>query len=343
MTIPHFMNAMVLDSPGTALTFKEVPVPVPDPDQVLLKIHACGVCRTDLHILDGELHNPKLPLILGHQIVGTVVAVGKNADRFKPGARVGVPWLGYTDGSCLYCQRDQENLCENPLFTGYTIDGGFAEFTTADQRYCFSLPSDYNNIEVAPLLCAGMIGYRTYRLAGKHKERLGIYGFGAAGHITAQIAIHQGKSVYAFTRPGDTQAQEFALRLGVTWAGDSNTDPPEKLDAALIFAPVGPLILNALRATVKGSTVVSGGIHMSDIPSFPYRLLWDERQIRSVANLTRQDGDEFLAIAPQVPVKTEVTTYPLEEANQALEDLRNGKLQGAAVLVVDENDKKHPD
>ncbi len=337
------MNAMVLDSPGTALTFKEVPVPVPDPDQVLLKIHACGVCRTDLHILDGELHNPKLPLILGHQIVGTVVAVGKNADRFKPGARVGVPWLGYTDGSCLYCQRDQENLCENPLFTGYTIDGGFAEFTTADQRYCFSLPSDYNNIEVAPLLCAGMIGYRTYRLAGKHKERLGIYGFGAAGHITAQIAIHQGKSVYAFTRPGDTQAQEFALRLGVTWAGDSNTDPPEKLDAALIFAPVGPLILNALRATVKGGTVVSGGIHMSDIPSFPYRLLWDERQIRSVANLTRQDGDEFLAIAPQVPVKTEVTTYPLEEANQALEDLRNGKLQGAAVLVVDENDKKHPD
>jgi propanol-preferring alcohol dehydrogenase len=227
-------------------------------------------------------------------------------------------------------------LCENPRFTGYTIDGGFAEYTTADQRYCFSLPDDYNDIEVAPLLCAGMIGYRTYRLAGEHKERLGIYGFGAAGHITAQIAIHQGQRVFAFTRPGDTQAQDFARRLGAVWAGDSTMTPPEKLDAALIFAPVGSLVVDALHATVKGATVVSGGIHMSDIPSFPYRLLWDERQIRSVANLTRQDGEEFLAIAPQVPVKTEVTTYPLEEANQALEHLRNGQLQGAAVLVVDE-------
>lgn len=339
MTIPDLMQAMVLDSPGKDLKFTEVPVPVPGSDQVLLRIHACGVCRTDLHILDGELLNPKLPLILGHQIVGTVVSAGKNVDRFKPGERVGVPWLGFTDGSCLYCQRDQENLCENPRFTGYTINGGFAEYTAADQRYCFSLPYDYNNIEVAPLLCAGMIGYRTYRLAGEHKERLGIYGFGAAGHITAQIAIHQGKSVYAFTRPGDTQAQEFALRIGATWAGDSNATPPEKLDAALIFAPVGSLVVDALRATAKGGAVVSGGIHMSDIPSFPYRLLWDERQIRSVANLTRQDGDEFLTIAPQVPIRTEVTTYPLEEANQALEDLRNGQLQGAAVLVVDENDK----
>jgi propanol-preferring alcohol dehydrogenase len=330
------MRAMVLEIPGTPLKLLEVPRPDPGPDQVLLQVHTCGVCRTDLHILDGELEQPKLPLILGHQIVGTVVAMGNHVDRFNPGERVGVPWLGYTDGSCFYCRRDQENLCENPRFTGYTIDGGFAEYTTADQRYCFSLPDDYNDIEVAPLLCAGMIGYRTYRLAGEHKERLGIYGFGAAGHITAQIAIHQGQRVFAFTRPGDTQAQDFARRLGAVWAGDSTMTPPEKLDAALIFAPVGSLVVDALHATVKGATVVSGGIHMSDIPSFPYRLLWDERQIRSVANLTRQDGEEFLAIAPQVPVKTEVTTYPLEEANQALEHLRNGQLQGAAVLVVDE-------
>jgi propanol-preferring alcohol dehydrogenase len=336
MTLPDEMRAMVLEIPGTPLNLLEIPRPAPGPDQVLLQVHTCGVCRTDLHILDGELQHPKLPLILGHQIVGTVVAMGDNVDRFSPGERVGVPWLGYTDGSCLYCQRDQENLCEDPRFTGYTIDGGFAEYTTADQRYCFPLPEDYNDIEAAPLLCAGIIGYRTYRLAGEHKERLGIYGFGAAGHITAQIAIHQGQRVFAFTRPGDTQAQDFARRLGAVWAGDSTKAPPEKLDAALIFAPVGSLVVDALRATVKGGTVVSGGIHMSDIPSFPYRLLWDERQIRSVANLTRQDGEEFLAIAPQVPVKTEVTPYPFEEANHALEDLRNGQLQGAAVLVVDE-------
>ena len=335
MTLPSVMRAMVLEIPGTPLKLLEVPRLTPGPDQVLLQVHTCGVCRTDLHILDGELQHPKLPLILGHQIVGTVVAMGNNVDRFNPGERVGVPWLGYTDGSCFYCQRGQENLCENPRFTGYTIDGGFAEYTTADQRYCFPLPEDYNDIDAAPLLCAGMIGYRTYRLAGEHKERLGIYGFGAAGHITAQIAIHQGQRVFAFTRPGDTQAQDFARRLGAVWAGDSTKAPPEKLDAALIFAPVGSLVVDALRATVKGGTVVSGGIHMSDIPSFPYRLLWDERQIRSVANLTRQDGEEFLAIAPQVPVKTDVTPYPLEEANQALEDLRNGQLQGAAVLVVD--------
>jgi propanol-preferring alcohol dehydrogenase len=243
--------------------------------------------------------------------------------------------LGYTDGTCKYCQRGQENLCDEPRFTGYTIDGGFAEYTVADQRYCFSLPETYTDIDVAPLLCAGMIGYRTYRLAGEHKERLGIYGFGAAAHIIAQVAIHQGQRVFAFTRPGDTEAQEFARRLGAVWAGDSTQQPPEQLDAALIFAPVGSLIVDALRATVKGGTVVSGGIHMSDIPSFPYRLLWEERTIRSVANLTRQDGEEFLAIAPQVPVKTEVVPYPLARANQALDDLRNGKLQGAAVLVVD--------
>jgi propanol-preferring alcohol dehydrogenase len=288
-----------------------------------------------LHILDGELHKPKLPLILGHQIVGTVVGLGESVRRFNLGERIGVPWLGYTDGTCKFCQRGQENLCDEPRFTGYTIDGGFAEYTIADQRYCFSLPETYTDIDVAPLLCAGMIGYRTYRLAGEHKERLGIYGFGAAAHIIAQVAIHQGQRVFAFTRPGDTDAQEFARRLGAVWAGDSTQQPPEQLDAALIFAPVGSLIVDALRATVKGGTVVSGGIHMSDIPSFPYRLLWEERTIRSVANLTRQDGEEFLAIAPQVPVKTEVVPYPLARANQALDDLRNGKLQGAAVLVVD--------
>lgn len=334
MTLPERMRAMVLEKPGAPLKLREIPLPKHGPDQVLLRVHTCGVCRTDLHILDGELKHPKLPLILGHQIVGTVVRMGENVHRFRTGERIGVPWLGYTDGTCAYCQRDQENLCDNPRFTGYTIDGGFAEYTTANQRYCFSLPEDYSDIEVAPLLCAGMIGYRTYRLAGERKERLGIYGFGAAGHITAQIAIHQGQRVFAFTRPGDTQAQEFARRLGAVWAGDSTQPPPEKLDAALIFAPVGPLIVEALRATDKGGTVVSGGIHMSDIPSFPYRLLWNERQIRSVANLTRQDGEEFLSIAPQVPVKTEVRPYPLEEANQALEDLRSGQLQGSAVLVV---------
>jgi propanol-preferring alcohol dehydrogenase len=334
MTLPDLMQAMVLEKPGAPLKLREIPLPAPGPDQVLLRVHACGVCRTDLHILDGELKHPKLPLILGHQIVGTVAAMGKDVRRFHTGERIGVPWLGYTDGTCTYCQRGQENLCENPRFTGYTVDGGFAEYTTADQGYCFSLPESYSDIEVAPLLCAGMIGYRTYCLAGERKERLGIYGFGAAGHITAQIAIHQGQRVFAFTRPGDTQAQEFALRLGAVWAGDSTHPPPEQLDAALIFAPVGPLVVEALRATDKGGTVVCGGIHMSDIPSFPYRLLWDERQIRSVANLTRQDGEEFLALAPQVPVKTEVVPYPLEEANQALEDLRSGRLQGGAVLVV---------
>jgi propanol-preferring alcohol dehydrogenase len=334
MHLPEVMQAMLLEESGNPLELRDLPLPAPGPDQVLLRVHACGVCRTDLHIVDGELKPPKLPLILGHQIVGTVVEMGRNVHRFRAGERIGVPWLGYTDGTCFYCQRDQENLCDNPRFTSYTIDGGFAEYTTADQRYCFSLPGDYSDIEVAPLLCAGMIGYRTLRLAGDGNERLGIYGFGAAGHITAQIAIHQGQRVFAFTRPGDTQAQEFARSLGAEWAGDSTQQPPEPLDAALIFAPVGPLVVEALRATIKGGTVVCGGIHMSDIPSFPYKLLWDERQIRSVANLTRADGEEFLAIAPQVPVKTQVTTYPLQDANQALDDLRDGQLQGAAVLLV---------
>ena len=332
---PETMRAMLLEAPGGPLTLKQVPVPAPGPNQVLLQVHACGVCRTDLHILDGELKNPKLPLILGHQIVGTIVDLGKDVDQFQLGERIGVPWLGYTDGTCQYCQRDQENLCENPLFTGYTIDGGFAEYAVADQRYCFTLPEAYADLEVAPLLCAGMIGYRTYRLAGEHTDRIGIYGFGSAAHIIAQVAIHQGKRVFAFTRPGDNEAQEFALQLGSVWAGDSTQAPPEELDAALIFAPVGSLIVDALRATTRGGTVVSGGIHMSDIPSFPYRLLWEERTIRSVANLTRKDGEDFLAIAPRVPVKTQVHIYTLEAANQALDDIRSGRLQGSAVLIVD--------
>jgi alcohol dehydrogenase, propanol-preferring len=332
--IPPTMRAMVLEAHGSLLQLEEVPVPEPGPHQVLLRVQACGVCRTDLHILDGELREPKLPLIPGHQIAGSVVKKGAEVDQFKPGDRVGVPWLGFTDGTCRYCRRGQENLCDNPLFTGYTIDGGFAEYAVAAQRYCFPLPAAYSDAQAAPLLCAGLIGYRTYRMAGDHAERLGIYGFGAAAHIIAQVALRQGKEIYAFTSPGDVEAQDFARRLGAVWAGDSTKPPPVLLDAALIFAPVGPLVVAALRATAKGGVVVSGGIHMSDIPSFPYSLLWEERVVRSVANLTRQDGEEFLEIAPQVPVKTEVQTFPLEEANQALDKLRRGDLQGAAVLVV---------
>lgn len=334
MNIPEKMRAMVLVAQKQALKLKEVPVPQPEPDQVLIQIHACGVCRTDLHILDGELTEPKLPLIMGHQIVGTVVKTGEQVRQFKVGDRVGVPWLGYTDGTCRYCQRGQENLCDNPLFTGYTIDGGYAEYAVAFEKYSFHLPENYANIDVAPLLCAGLIGYRTYRLAGEHVKRLGIYGFGAAAHIIAQVAEHQGKEIYAFTRAGDTESQEFAKRLGAVWAGSSTEMPPEELDAALIFAPVGPLVVAALKATAKGGVVVSGGIHMSDIPSFPYNLLWEERVIRSVANLTRQDGEEFLEVAPQVPVKTEVHTFPLERANEALDKLRAGDFTGAAVLVM---------
>jgi propanol-preferring alcohol dehydrogenase len=328
------MHAMILDAAGKPLRLAEIPVPVPGPGQVLLKVHACGVCHTDLHILDGELAQPKLPLVLGHQIVGTVVGAGPEALRFQPGERVGVPWLGATDGTCRYCKHGQENLCEHPTFTGYNIDGGFAEYALADQRFCFPLPPVYGDVEAAPLLCAGLIGYRTYRMAGENVETLGIYGFGAAAHIIAQVAKHEGKKVFAFTRPGDTAAQEFALRLGVDWAGDSTQPSPEKLDAALIFAPVGPLVVAALKATHSGGVVVCGGIHMSDIPTFPYNLLWEERSLRSVANLTRQDGEEFLAIAPQVPVKTDVTAFPLEQAGVALESLRDGKFVGAAVVKV---------
>ncbi len=329
------MRAMILNAPHTPLHLAELPVPVPGAGQVLLKVRACGVCHTDLHILDGELAQPKLPLVLGHQIVGTVVQSGPGAQRFKMGERVGVPWLGATDGTCRYCLRGQENLCDHPTFTGYSVDGGFAEYTLADERFCFPLPESYSDLEVAPLLCAGLIGYRTYRMAGENVETLGIYGFGAAAHIITQIAKHEGKKVFAFTRPGDSDAQKFAIQKGADWAGDSAQRPPEKMDAALIFAPVGPLVVAALRSMHKGGVVVSGGIHMSDIPAFPYSLLWEERVIRSVANLTRKDGEEFLALAPKVPIKTDVKVFALEQAGEALEQLRDGKFTGAAVIQVE--------
>jgi propanol-preferring alcohol dehydrogenase len=327
---------MVLERQRSPLQLKEMQVPAPGPDQILIEVHACGVCRTDLHIIDGELTNPKLPLIPGHEIVGTVAATGEKTSGFGVGDRIGVPWLGYTDGTCRYCRSGKENLCDNALFTGYTIDGGYAEYTVADYRYCFHIPECYGDAEAAPLLCAGLIGYRSYRMAlvDSMVERIGIYGFGAAAHIIAQVAVHQGKKVYAFTRPGDSDAQKFALSLGAEWAGGSDDRPPEDLDAAIIFAPVGSLVPAALRVMSKGGTVVSGGIHMSDIPSFPYSILWEERAIRSVANLTREDGWEFMEIAPKVPVKTEVQTFPLEKANEALDSLRRGKIKGAAVLVM---------
>jgi propanol-preferring alcohol dehydrogenase len=301
---------------------------------VLLKVQACGVCHTDLHIVDGELTGPKLPLVLGHQIVGIVAEPGAGARRFHSGERVGVPWLGATDGTCRFCSRDQENLCDHPTFTGYNVDGGFAEYTLADERFCFPLPADFSDLEAAPLLCAGLIGYRTYRMSGEQVESLGIYGFGAAAHIITQVAKYEGKRVFAFTRPGDQAAQIFALHQGADWAGDSTQVPPEKLDAALIFAPVGPLVVAALKTTHKGGVVVCGGIHMSDIPAFPYQLLWEERVIRSVANLTRRDGEEFLALAQRVPVRTEVKVFPLEQAGEALEELREGQFVGAAVVKV---------
>ena len=335
MEIPETMYAMVLKTPGTALVHTKMPVPKPNPDQVLIKVHACGVCRTDLHVVDGELPDPKLPIIPGHEIVGRVVQAGRNAESFQRGDRIGVPWLGHTCGKCHYCRTERENLCDEPGFTGYTLDGGYAEYAVADRRYCFSLPENYTDAAVAPLLCAGLIGYRSYRMAGDEVRRLGIYGFGGAAHIIAQIAVHQGKKVFAFTRPGDSNARQFALRMGAAWAGDSTEMPPEPLDAAIVFAPIGSLVPAALRATVKGGTVICGGIHMSDIPSFPYRFLWEERTIRSVANLTRKDGEELLDIAPKVPVQTDVEIFPLDRANEALNRLRDGKLQGAAVLSMD--------
>ncbi len=326
------MRAMLLSAPGTPLRATDLPVPTPGPDEVLVRVGACGVCRTDLHVFDGELPHPKLPLVLGHEIVGVVAGKGERVDRFAPGDRVGVPWLGYTDGTCPYCRTGRENLCDNARFTGYQRDGGYAEYTVADQRFCFPLPGGYADAEAAPLLCAGLIGYRSLRLAGDG-ERLGLYGFGAAAHIIAQVARHQGRRVFAFTRPGDEESQRFALDLGAAWAGPSNAPPPEELDAAILFAPAGPLVPAALRAVAKGGVVVCAGIHMSDIPSFPYRILWEERVVRSVANLTRRDGEEFLALAPKVPVRTRVRTYPLERANDALADLRAGRVEGAAVLI----------
>jgi propanol-preferring alcohol dehydrogenase len=323
---------MVLDAPGTPLRAAELPDPAPGPGEVLIRVEACGVCRTDLHVVDGELDRPKLPLVPGHEIVGTVEGLGPDVTGFAVGARVGVPWLGRTCGVCDYCRSGRENLCDDPGFTGYTIDGGYAEKTVADARYVFPLADDIDAADAAPLLCAGLIGYRALRMAGDAR-RLGLYGFGAAAHIVAQVARHENRAVYAFTRAGDDTAQAFARRLGAIWAGNSDALPPEPLDAAIIFAPVGALVPAALRAVRKGGVVVCAGIHMSDIPSFPYALLWEERQIRSVANLTRRDGDEFLALAPLVPVETEIETFALADANTALARLREGRLTGAAVLL----------
>ncbi|MFP4136867.1 MAG: zinc-dependent alcohol dehydrogenase family protein [Halomonas sp.] len=326
------MRAMRLHAPGQSLQLEEIPRPRPARGEVQLRVLACGVCRTDLHVVDGELPDPRLPLVPGHEVVGEVTALGEGVTGLSPGQRVGVPWLGWTCGECAPCRRGEENLCERAEFTGYTRDGGYAEYATADARYCFPVHGEVR--ASAPLLCAGLIGYRTWRLAGgEAPRRLGLYGFGAAAHILIQLALSRGQRVFAFTRPGDAEAQAFALRLGAEWAGGSDEAPPEPLDAALLFAPVGDLVPAALAQVRPGGVVVSGGIHMSDIPSFPYRLLWEERSVRSVANLTRRDGEEFLALAPGVPIRTETRAYPLEEANRALDDLREGRLSGAAVLV----------
>lgn len=326
------MRAMLLTAPRRPLDPVDIPHKIPGPNDILIRIHACGVCRTDMHVMDGDLAHPKLPLVLGHEIVGTVVEAGRNVGRLRAGDRVGVPWLGWTCGACIYCLSGRENLCDRARFTGYQIDGGYAELTCADERYCFPIATAGSDAEAAPLLCAGLIGYRSLRMAGDARS-LGIYGFGAAAHIVAQIARHEGRRVFAFTRPGDTAAQEFARKLGAAWAGGSDTLPPEPLDAALIFAPVGALVPEALRATAKGGTVVCGGIHMSDIPSFPYRILWEERVVRSVANLTRRDAEEFLALAPKIPIATKVDLFPLEQANEAISCLRAGHITGAAVLA----------
>jgi propanol-preferring alcohol dehydrogenase len=326
------MRAVVLDRPRQALRLADVPSPRPGPGQVRARVRACGVCRTDLHVVDGELPDPKLPLVPGHQVVGEVVEKGDGATRFQPGDRVGIAWLGWTDGVCEFCREGHENLCPNARFTGYTLDGGYAEETVADERFCYPLPAEYGDLEVAPLLCAGLIGYRSLRLAGPGR-RLGLYGFGAAAHIVVQVARHRGQRVFAFVRRGDDAAARFALDMGAEWAGDSLAPGPEPLDAAIIFAPAGELVPAALRAVRPGGMVVCGGIHMSDIPSFPYELLWGERVLRSVANLTRADAVEFLRLAPRVPVRTEVETHPLKEAALALSRLRSGEVHGAAVLV----------
>ena len=327
------MRAMLFAGPGTPLEPREVDAPQPGPGQVLLAVQACGVCRTDLHILDGELERPKLPLILGHQIVGTVAGAGEGAERFTSGSRVCVPWLGWACGECRYCTSGRENLCDRALFTGYDLDGGYADFAVADERFCLPLPGAHDDAQVAPLLCAGLIGYRALGLVGD-APRIGFYGFGAAAHILCQVAVHEGREVFAFTRPGDAAGQEFARSLGAAWAGGSDETPPEQLDGAIVFAADGALMVQALRASAKGARVISAGIHMSDVPSFPYELLWGERSLGSVANLTRADGEEFLRVAAGAGVRTAVTTYPLDAASQALEDLRAGHLKGAAVLLV---------
>jgi len=327
------MKAMVLTTPRTALQLRDLPRPEPAAHELLIAVSACGVCRTDLHVLDGELTQTRLPLIPGHEIVGRVVKKGIAVERFAIGDRVGVPWLGHTCGTCAHCRAGRENLCDDARFTGYQIDGGYAEYTVADQRYCFAIPDAYADAAAAPLLCAGLIGHRALVMAGDG-QRLGIYGFGAAAHIVAQVAHYQGRAIYAFSRPGDTDSQNFARGLGAVWAGNSDTLPPDALDAAIIFAPVGALVPQALRAVRKGGTVICAGIHMSDIPAFPYEILWGERSIRSVANLTRADAEAFLALAPKIPIRTAIHAYPLHQANEALADLRDGRFNGAAVLQV---------
>lgn len=328
------MRAMILEAQGKPLREAELPIPKPNSQQVLIRVRACGVCRTDLHIVDGELTQPKLPLVPGHQIVGTVAAIGEQVQQFQVGSRVGVPWLGHTCNHCRYCLSGRENLCDYAQFTGYQIDGGYAEYAVADAQFCFPIPEGYPDLQAAPLLCAGLIGYRSYRMA-EDAEKIGFYGFGAAAHILIQLARYQGREVYAFTRAGDVKGQEFALELGAVWVGGSEELPPVGLDAAIIFAPIGSLVPAALRAVVKGGVVVCAGIHMSNIPSFAYEILWGERVLRSVANLTRRDGEEFLALAPQVPIRTEVHPFPLVQANEALDALRSGKINGAAVIVME--------
>jgi propanol-preferring alcohol dehydrogenase len=327
------MRAMVLDAAGSPLDLRQVARPEPAAGQILVRVAACGVCRTDLHVVDGELTEPKLPLIPGHEIIGRVAALGLGVERFAEGQRVGIPWLGFSCGTCRYCREGRENLCRAARYTGYQLDGGYADYVVADQRYAFPISGGYSDAEAAPLMCAGLIGHRSLRMAGD-PARLGLYGFGAAAHIVAQVACFEGRQVFAFTRPGDDVAQAFALRLGAVWAGPSDAPPPEPLDAAILFAPVGALVPLALAAVRPGGRVVCAGIHMSDIPSFPYRLLWEEREIVSVANLTRRDGEDFLAFAPKVPVRTTVECFPLEQANEALACLRNGHVHGAAVLMT---------
>ena len=324
---------MVMERAGGGLVRKLVVRPEPGPGEILIKVTACAVCRTDLHVVDGDLTDPKLPLIPGHEVIGRVAALGTNVNAFAIGDRVGVPWLGWTCGTCKYCKSGRENLCEKARFTGYTLDGGFADYMTADARFCFAVPESYSDVAAAPLMCAGLIGFRSYRMVGK-AERIGLYGFGAAAHIIAQVAINEGRSVYAFTKKGDKEAQEFAQQLGAKWAGGSGDAPPEPLDAAILFAPVGDLVPAGLRAVEPGGIVVCAGIHMSDIPSFPYDILWREREVRSVANLTREDGEAFLRIAPGAGVTTTTHEYPLVRANEALDDLRAGRFEGAAVLVM---------